>query len=448
MPNLLQFHCSNLRSKGLRYCESLKPISRLTQLEFLSLPGVPFTAESVASWKSLTKLEWLVANTDGCTFDDGLESLPVFPSLHTLDIHLRTLTPAAADYLVTLPNLRTLILHDHDDSPQHFSVGMTAGTWNYVDPMRSTSKEAFETLAKSTSLECVYVTGREFGGLEDFAKHCLPNVEVRPLAVSHKQSTALLTAVFGAACWALIPGFAVLGQFSRPESLLTPNYKQPHLAHARLCIVAAITVGVAIAELKHVAWPVALATILGVVGFVVFSARPKQAQWMLVFAFIGPLQFLLGTNATSIWLRDYFAGEHGWAVAFAMAAVGLSLLVLWSRDVVNSHRTHAEQAMHRPVFTMQDWGLLGHAKLVNKDQTPWILKSMVAPADREVRESIQNSSRSNPIARRRLLAAPSYVPTTWILVLFVFANLVILGQRYFRTGTTAIEDAVSAMVIF
>jgi|GEM_PF-4748935 len=387
MPNLRQLRLNKVQSTDSKYCEFLKPISRLERLEFLSLPGIPFTAESVSPWKSLTQLEWLVANREGCTFKDGIESLPVLPSLHTLEIHLRMLTPDAAEYLVKLPNLRTLILHDLDESHPSRVFGM-AEIMNYRDPMGITSREAFETLSNSASLKHVYVPGREFGGLEDFAKRTLPNVKVRPLYVSEQQETALFMAALAAACWVIIPAFAVLGQFTRPESLLTPNYKQAHLAHAQLCILVAIAVGVAIAALRLVAWPIALATILGVAGLTMFCMRPLQSIRISLIAVMLPLQLAMRIDVVRIWLRGFLAGEHGWAVAFAMGTAGLYLLAVWTRDVLSSHRTNAENGVHHPVFTMQGWGQTNQAALTNKDQTPRLAKTLVYPVDSEVSQSI------------------------------------------------------------
>ena len=452
MPNLRHLRMGHFRSPGPKICEGLKPVSRLTQLEFLELPGIPFTGESVAPWKSLTKLEWLDANAKGCTFTDGLESLPLLASLHTLDIDIGTLTPEAADYLLKLPNLRTLILRNQ--TGQHHPRMAFPGAATYMNPTVSASREAIVALAKSTSLEYVYVPGREMGPLEDFVKRSLPNVEVRPLYVSNKQSSALVTATLGAMFWVLIPALAVLGQFTRPESLLTPNYKKPHLMHARLFMMAAIAVGVACAALRMVAWPVALATILGLTGFAVCWVRPKPSKWLQLGAIIWPIYLLLWQPSAQIWLRGYLFGEHGWPVAFAFAIAGLGMLTVWARSVKDFHRQNSERGVHHPVFTVEGWGradkaaLASQAPSLKRDQTPLLIRHFVYPPETELNKATHNFSRLNPIARRRLFAVPSYGPTAWIVCLFALANLVVLGQRYFYTGTTALNAGVSAIVIF
>ena len=246
----------------------------------------------------------------------------------------------------------------------------------------------------------------------------------------------------------LIPAFAVLGQFTRPESLLTPNYEKAHLAHARLCILVAIAIAVTIAALRMVAWPIALATVLCAIGVATLFGRPIHSKWISLFALAWPMQFLLMQPAARLWLRDFLRGDHGHLVALLLGASGVALLLRWARDATNFQRQLAEKGVYHPVFAMQDLGRAQQAALANKNQTGWAIKAFMDPVASEVAQSIQDFNRSNPVSRRRLLAAPSNVPTTWIIPLFAVANLVILGLRYYNTGTTTIDSGVSAITTF
>ena len=350
MPRLRQLRLRHFHLLGPAGAvpQALQRLSELPNLEVLVLPEGVFAADHMATWGELTRLRHLEAHA--ATFAQGLESLPLLPSLKILSVQVRDLTPQAIDHLNHFTSLQTLIVHAGDVS----ELGRPRPA--FYQRATEAHHQSIASLSQLKQLQTVYVPGREYSDFERIARTELPHLRVLPLRVDIHQATAILVLCGGSVMLSLLVGMQLLAQFTLPQSQLAPNFARPHLTLASLVLLTTFPVAAFFAWYRAVDIWTLLATNLCCIAAALHICRPLTSRWVGLFPLIFCLQFVLNLGPLPIFIRSTLAGEQPW-IAGILFLAGLVALVRWPVNVKSYLFTAAEMGLPLPVCSLREMTL-------------------------------------------------------------------------------------------
>ena len=380
MKKLRQIHMKNyrLQTGSASSTSDLRELSKITQLEYLALPPFEqFSEAEIHSLKSLHNLRWL--DLQDAKLSGGLESLPDFPQLETLFISsVQDLTDRALDRLKRYPKLQTLVVHQS---------GHDLLRWSENNPAEmNADRLRVERLQSLPSIKTLYVPGRERSAIEEFAKQTRPDASVYPTTADATRAPVFFPFVIALILFATPVFHSMSGQFSRPEALLTPGYRTPHLLLG-ISLIAIVT-GIGTLTLWYggvhplMGNCLAIAT-LSVYGIIWYPSTMRYAVFLFPASFMLALQ-LVAWNPAKHLVRELFLGELS-VFAGGVGVFGVSLLAFLFTRSVNLHRylTAAGQAT----------SLLGYRDLHGDAGNPvkayaspklgqWLIRWLHTPAQR------------------------------------------------------------------
>lgn len=441
LPNLRQLDLEHYEPESSISDTEFRGISELTNLEYLTLPKQPISREVTQAWKDLEKLEWLVVGS--CEID--IESLPVFPKLHTLDMRLSQLSDECVNYLVKLPNLKTLILQGGSHNLYHSPTTRRGGS-DLESPQANDPAVAkrVTALANIATLKTVYLPGQECGSLESIARSSLLDVSVRPLAVNTRIFASMACIALGGMLLCAVPAMGVYGQFTRPESILTPGYAT-HQLFALIFIAGSCMLTVFVAAYSGVHWLPAAACIALMLGYFSLILRINPPVWLIRSA---PAIYLLlfFHMFFRVQLRNFFLGHAHVLLPLAMLAFGVSLVAYWIYLVRGFHRSLVEQGVSFPLLTKQDGAVAAQIMGANRAKEtggPLLLRFFKPNEKRLDSIGSQSFHGQEPRKRRSVLklagnADLAFRITVGLLVLYGG----ILGANYFLRTRIADFDVM------
>ena len=455
MPNLRQLRLSRFtRTTPQRQSVAvdLRRLSEFPTLEFLSLPKCGFTKNDVQSWATLKHLEWMDATR--AEFQAGIQSLPVFPNLRTLELRLDTLTAKSLRYLKDLPNLTTLVLRHGAPSGQRHR----RSSFFSAPPEQH---QMLQRMAELSSLRNVYLPGREFSDLEQTAIQSLPGVRVRPLLVNRCLNTFALLGMVGSAVIALITGLALTGQFTRPESRLTPNYALPHqLVAAFLLIVAIAAATWCLSRVGVHAWTAMGLTSLSV-AMMLGLCHPCGSH--LRYVLIGAIPLVLIVTISSIgqiYLRKLWLGESIWFGPLLLVG-SVAYIVCWLRGGQQFHCALAEKGLPTPLLDFNDSVMAGQVSVARRSEGRLApMASHIGPNDQQVAKLAADFHGHQTNRRRGLFELPSVGSNksivlklidsapVWVYIAFHCAATYNYRQEAYRAGEYTIHLGLVYYLLF